>query len=273
MKVNKLVIFMIIILLLVIFVAEGIDNNIEITQYSIKDKRVNNPIKIALLTDMHSDKFNEQQDLIYRLVKEQKPDLIFLSGDIIDDLKPMKQGYESIKNLPEIAPTYYVTGNHEIWSGLHESIKKEISSYGIHLAAANKNQVNINGNQLEIYGLTDPEIGGLYLNQLKTIGNKKKENISLLLAHRPERIGDYSKLGVDYILSGHAHGGQWRIPYLMENGLIAPNQGLFPKYTKGVIDLKNNQKLIVSRGLTVEKTSVPRLYNRPEVVIVTLQNE
>ncbi len=90
----------------------------------------------------------------------------------------------------------------------------------------------------------------------------------MLLVHRPENYADYRKYAFDLVLCGHAHGGQWRIPGIL-NGLYAPSQGLFPKYAGGYYN-EESVPMIVSRGLARESTIVPRFYNPPELVIVDL---
>ena len=108
--------------------------------------------------------------------------------------------------------------------------------------------------------------------QLNKISEKlDKNSYKILLTHRPEKFEEYTQYDFDLILSGHAHGGQWRIPGIL-NGLYAPNQGLFPKYAGGYYEI-DDKKMIVSRGLARESTLIPRFYNRPELVIIKLQNK
>lgn len=267
------ILIVIILVLLIVFIYKGLDNEIVITRYELSSPKVKSDLRIALITDLHSDKYKEDQLEIYNKLKKENPDLIIMSGDIIDDVMPPTRGYKTVKYFPKIAPSYYVTGNHEIWIGDFENIEKTLINYGINHVAGKVHHEIVIDNDINILGLDDPEIGGLYQRQLSNIKNFKSDNLNILLAHRPERIKEYNKLDVDLVLSGHAHGGQWRIPYLLENGLIAPNQGLFPKHTKGVIDIGNNQRLIVSRGLSSNSTAVPRFYNPPEIVIINIKSE
>ena len=118
--------------------------------------------------------------------------------------------------------------------------------------------------------MDDPAVGAaVWQSQLEDVTAALEGDVcSILLSHRPERVADYTGRGFDLVLSGHAHGGQWRIP-LLGVGLIAPNQGLFPRYAGGTYNLEGTT-LVVSRGLARESTRIPRLYNPPEVVVVDL---
>lgn len=232
--------------------------------------------KIALLTDLHGCYYGKnQQDLVSRL-KEQSPNVILLGGDIYDD----RQGFANtdilLSQLTAIAPTYYVDGNHEWWLSTEDRLNslEHIAQYGI--TPIMGKHVTIPNTRVVLFGLSDPESGqfGRQLQQLA--GQVKPENFNILLSHRPERIDEYRQYAFDLVLSGHAHGGQWRIPFLM-NGLFAPSQGLFPKYAGGLYEFDGNvagqtktTHFIVSRGLARESTKVPRFFNNPELVFITL---
>ncbi|HEO6600499.1 metallophosphoesterase [Streptococcus agalactiae] len=260
----------IIIILSIVFIILGLNNNIVKTKYIIEDKRVQSNFKVIFIADTHSCSYGENQRELLDKVSEEKPDLILLGGDIIDDKLPMKVGLSTIKSLREYAPTYYVTGNHEIWSGRHEMIKEKIKNLDIEVLEGNKDTLKIKGNEMVIAGIDDPDIGEEYYIQLENLKKLKSDKITFLLAHRPEKIDDYRKIDIDYVFSGHAHGGQWRIPLILEKGLYAPNQGIFPKYTVG-INKFDKFSLIVSRGLSRESTRIPRFFNPPEIVIVNFK--
>lgn len=230
------------------------------------------PFTLALLTDLHACYYGENQhDLVDRL-KRQRPNVILLGGDIYDDRLPFDNTDTLLSQLPAIAPTYYVDGNHEWWlvkDKRSETLQK-LARYGI-MPIMGK-QVAIPNTRIVLFGLSDPD-SGQFDTQLEQLGEQANpNNINILLSHRPERIDEYRQYPFDLVLSGHAHGGQWRIPFIM-NGLIAPNQGLFPKYAGGVYEFTGQGKttrLIVSRGLARESTKVPRFFNRPELVFITL---
>ena len=136
--------------------------------------------------------------------------------------------------------------------------------------------MNVRGDIIRISGIDDPDTDRYasrstpYAEQIKRLIASVDDGIfTILLSHRPERIEELLPLKPDLVLSGHAHGGQWRIPFILENGLLSPNQGLFPKYTNGEYFF-GDMELIVSRGLARESTAVPRVFNRPEIVVITL---
>ena len=268
---NRKSLYVILFVLVAIFI-NGLNSNIETTKYDIYDHRVKQEMKVVFIADTHSCKYGEEQEELLQKVKSEKPDLILLGGDIIDDELPMQTGFDTIKDLAKSYPVFYVTGNHEIWSGKQEYIKRKINSLGIEVLEGNIKEINVKGNLVNILGLDDPEIGEQYLTEFETLGKFKSDNISILLAHRPEDVKYYRRLDIDYVFSSHAHGGQWRLPFILEKGIYAPNQGLFPKYTMGINEIYNF-KMIVSRGLSRESTRIPRFYNKPELVVVNFKNK
>ncbi|NLM06103.1 MAG: metallophosphoesterase [Tissierellia bacterium] len=270
MKLKIKIIYLIALLVLIVFIIIGLNNKVITTTYYIEDKRLKKGFKVILITDTHSCKYGEGQREVLDKIASEKPDLILLSGDIIDDDLPMELGFWTVKKIAEFAPTFYVTGNHEIWSQKYDYIKDRIRAFGIKVLEGNGESIEINGNEILIMGLDDLEIGGEYNRQLMDLEKVHSDKLTFLLAHRPERLMDYDRLDLDYVFSGHAHGGQWRLPVILERGLLAPNQGLFPKYTVGVNDL-GSYRLIVSRGLSRESTIIPRFYNPPEVVVINFE--
>ncbi|SFQ47653.1 metallophosphoesterase [Caldicoprobacter faecalis] len=187
------------------------------------------------------------------------------------DVEP---GLELMKQSVKIAPTYFVTGNHEWWSGEFNALEKALNENGIHVLRNTYARITKGGDEIYIIGIDDPASQAIYgeamttekkiIQALKRI--KKFDAFKILLAHRPELFPLYSSYGFDLVLSGHAHGGQVRLPFI--GGLVAPNQGLFPEYTSGEYK-RGNSTMIVSRGLG--NSIIPqRLFNRPEVIVLTL---
>ena len=169
---------------------------------------------------------------------------------------------------------YYVTGNHEFWTGRVEEVRELLRARGAVVLEGESAAVTAAGQTLRIGGIDDPSVGeDIWREQLETVtAAQDGETFSILLTHRPERVEDYTGRGFDLVLAGHAHGGQWRLPGLI-NGLIAPNQGLFPRYAGGRYALDGDTTMIVSRGLARESTRIPRLFNRPELVVVDILPE
>ena len=267
MKNKKLKIILLIIFLFALFMAVGLNNRVVITHYKIFDKKVKTDFKVVFIADTHSCKYGKGQRELLGKIEKEKPDLILLGGDIIDDELPMDIGFDTIKDLSKEYPTFYVTGNHEIWSGKYEYIKEQIKSFGIEVLEGNSKEIDIKGNVVNVMGIDDPDIGSLYDEEFKNLENINSDNLTFLIAHRPERFSEYAKLHIDYVFSGHAHGGQWRLPIILEKGVFSPNQGIFPKYTVG-INKFDNFSMIISRGLSRESSKVPRFYNPPELVVI-----
>lgn len=251
------------------------DTSLNVIHYTIEDDRVKDAIKIAHISDLHSCDYGENQVTLTTAIDEEAPDIIVLTGDIFDDEMPHEKSMELIDYIGEKYPCYYVTGNHELWSRQSTWIKERVREAGITVLAGSGETITIGESVINIVGVDDSDIskyrGGQTLaSQLRDGAEIMYNNhYTVLLAHRPYLIDMYLKYGYDLVLSGHAHGGQWRIPFLL-NGLLAPNEGLFPKYAGGLYEI-GTKKMIVSRGLALESTRVPRIFNPPELVIINLE--
>ncbi|OPH38508.1 metallophosphoesterase [Moraxella equi] len=232
-------------------------------------------LNIALITDLHACYYGDNQKWLIDSLKQKQPDVILLGGDIYDDKMPFDNADELLSQLPNIAPTYYVDGNHENWLSQadYNKVMGKIHTHGVSIIHGKS--ISVPNTNVVIHGISDPD-GGAFDKDLKTVtdnlNNDTKNHVHILLTHRPEHIDMYLNYPFDIIMAGHAHGGQWRVPFVI-NGVYAPNQGLFPKYAGGLYEFANdhNTKFIVSRGLARESTRVPRLFNRPELVFVSLE--
>lgn len=253
----------------------GLDTGLTVQTYTVESGKVEAPVRLALLTDLHSCDYGEGQRELLDAVEEQDPDLVLLGGDIVDDgpEMPEERALATVEALAERWPTYYVTGNHEYRTGRAEEIKELLAGRGAVVLEGTCALVTVGEQTLQICGVDDPAVGAaVWQSQLEDVTVALEGDVcSILISHRPERVADYTGRSFDLVLSGHAHGGQWRIP-LLGVGLIAPNQGLFPRYVGGTYDLEDTT-LVVSRGLARESTRIPRLYNPPEVVVVDLVPE
>jgi predicted MPP superfamily phosphohydrolase len=197
-------------------------------------------------------------------IKNNSPDIVVMPGDIIDDRRPIDKTLEFLEEITKLYPCYYVSGNHEIRIDNLAYVKSVIRNNGIEVLDGNCKYYE----NLSISGIDDYELGKeTWYKQLGTCSsNLETKNFNMLLSHRPERYADYMKY--DLVITGHAHGGQWRVPHIF-NGIYSPNQGLFPKHAGGIYEL-DNTTLVVSRGLAKESTRLPRVFNPPEVVIITI---
>jgi len=265
-----------IILLLAAVILIACDMRLKTVFYTVESKKVSQPVRLALITDLHSDKYGKNQSTLIQAVDAQKPDVVLLGGDIFDDAKAYTNAEIALKQLAEKYPCYYVTGNHEYWSQDVGTILDYVESCGITVLSGACVPVEINGQIINICGVDDPDVEEFMLEydsfeeQLKTADEAASNDyFAVLLSHRPELVDIYELYDFDLVLSGHAHGGQWRIPYLI-NGLYVPNQGLFPMYAGVRYDF-DEWTLIISRGLARESTPIPRIFNRPELVIVDIK--
>lgn len=256
------------------------DNKITVSSYTLKTDMLDSgsSVVIVLISDLHSTIHGADQQPLIEKVRRQKPDLILLSGDIADDDVPIKGTQMLLSGICDIAPVYYVTGNHEYWSSDVQSIKDEIQSFGVTILSDSYEQIEINGNKIIVAGIEDPDKGryeapGYDQSQAMEKAFRELDRIDIykvLIAHRPENIKSYCQYSFDLVLSGHAHGGQVRIPYLL-NGLCAPNQGLFPKYAGGLYE-HGSLVHIVSRGLSIDPR-MPRIFNPPELVTISIESD
>ncbi len=258
------------------------NNSIVTTEIEYKNTKIPNEFKgyrIAHISDLHNKEFGKNQERLLKELKATSPDIIVITGDLIDRRKyDLDTAMTFINGAKKIAPIYYVYGNHEGWSNDFKNIKKTLSNSGIKILDDKKTELIKDGAKIEILGLLDPALipdyfvdgKNLNLYQLEESLKKMSDDsiFQILLCHRPEIFDIYVKENIDLIFSGHAHGGQIRIPFI--GALMAPDQGLFPKYTSGMYEEKGST-MVVSRGLGNSIMPI-RTFNRPEIIVLTLDN-
>lgn len=249
----------------VVLLLLALDNRLVVRRYTVESDKLTECVRLAIVSDLHSCAYGEGQKELLDAVAAEEPDLVLLPGDIVDDVLPEDNAWTVLEALAERWPCCYVTGNHEWWSGEAERICQEIEALGIHVLRGENVSITVKGQTITVFGIDDPDSGE---DQFSKVSGTNGEGYTILLTHRPEKIDDYLSGPFDLIVSGHAHGGQWRLPGLI-NGLYAPNQGLFPQYAGGRYDF-GTQVFLVSRGLARESTRIPRLFNPPELVIADL---
>lgn len=229
-------------------------------------------IRCILITDLHSCYYGKDQKDLVKMVDKEAPDIVFLSGDIFDDRKKDDNAKEFLEQIAGRYICFYVTGNHEYWSGRVEDMCSYVESTGITVLRGDLSSITVKGRKIDVCGVDDPTFmtDEEWFGELDDAFSKTSEDsYKILLSHRPEKIEVYERYDFDLILSGHAHAGQFRIPFV-NRGVYAPNQGLFPKYINGFYELKNGTGLIVSRGLARESTPLPRFFNNPEIIVFEL---
>ncbi|MFS0644650.1 metallophosphoesterase [Siminovitchia sp. 179-K 8D1 HS] len=252
---------------------------LQTTTYRIYSERIPQPfdgLTIVQLSDLHDATFGEKQTRLVEKVKKAQPDVIFITGDIIDSNRyDLENSLDLVKGLVKITDVYYVTGNHEVAVNEVEEIDEALRELGVHVLTNKAKTFSRDGEQLVIAGVEDPLMTGLN-SPAKAVAASLDEAFkgltghpySILLSHRPEVFDVYVEKEMDLVLAGHAHGGQIRIPFI--GGLIAPGQGWFPKYTAGRHE-RGITTMVVNRGLG--NSLIPfRIFNRPEVVVVKLKS-
>ena len=234
--------------------------------------------RIVHLSDFHNTEIGKNNEKLISMISQAKPDIIAITGDIVDSRRTdIDVAVKFAKELMKIAPCYYVTGNHEWRIAGYDKLKEGILGAGVMVLDNKKLQLERGGAKIEIMGIDDPMFGSDYFGgdefatvdtAIKNLG-KEEELFTLLLSHRPEMFGIYAENGMDLVLSGHAHGGQFRLPFV--GGFIAPGQGFLPKYDAGLYE-EGETKMIVSRG--IGNSIIPlRINNRPEVILIELVRE
>lgn len=256
------------------------NNSITISEIVFKNDTIPETFKgykILQISDLHNKEFGNKQNKILAKIEKINPDIIVVTGDLIDSNNTnINISIELINKAINIAPIYYVSGNHEAWSGLYEDLKSKLENSGVVVLDNKKIKFFNNNDSIDIIGLADTSFiksnlleydSNVETNNLLNKLTKDSTNFKILLSHRPELFDIYSNSNVDLIFSGHAHGGQFRFPFI--GGLVAPDQGFFPKLTEG-IHSNNNTSMIISRGLG--NSIIPlRIFNKPELIVVKLE--
>lgn len=281
MKRTKVLAFILICICIWVFL--HFENNfITITKITVESPKLPNAFdgyKIVHLSDLHSKEFGKGQKNLVEKIEDAQPDLIVFTGDLVDSRHfDAEVGLELMRQIVKIAPTYFVTGNHEWWSGKFEFLEKVMKENNVHVLLNTCDRIGKGKDGIYITGIDDPASTQAIYEETKVVENEIKQAVKeikendvfkILLAYRPEMLPLYSEYGFDLVLSGHAHGGQVMLPFV--GGLIAPNQGFFPEYTSGEYK-RGNCTMIVSRGLG--NSIIPqRLFNHPEIVVLTLSKE
>lgn len=259
-----------------VFFTVALWQGITVKEYTVISDKVQSSVKILAITDLHSTIYGNKQKSLIDKIQECNPDVIVLVGDIAVDDVPHKGTELLLSEIAREYPCYYVTGNHEFMSGEVTYIKEMIQSYGVTILEGDSSIIEVSGQQIRFSGVDDPDgfygseyfVDGITNGWNEQFNNCNEETgdgiYSVLLSHRPEFTEIYKKSGFDLVIAGHAHGGQVRIPGIL-NGLLAPNQGFFPKYAGGLYEL-DNTTMVISRGLC--RNIIPRVFNPPEIVVI-----
>ncbi|HSJ38023.1 MAG TPA: metallophosphoesterase [Planococcus sp. (in: firmicutes)] len=273
---KKLMIFLVLAAMVWLFLW-GNNKWIQTTEYTVSSEGLPAAFdgkKIVQVSDLHNATFGKNQEPLIQKVEDAQPDVIFITGDLIDSNRyDLDAALILVDALVEMSDVYFVTGNHEVAINKIDDIKEALVDRGVIFLENETVQWELEGESLQIAGIHDPLMDPYSLGEEYTrdaIENAGlTDKFTLLLAHRPEQLAVYAESGIDVVFAGHAHGGQVRIPGI--GGIFAPGQGWFPRMTEGVFR-KDDTQLVLSRGLG--NSGFPlRILNQPEVVSVTLKKE
>lgn len=249
------------------------NRTLEVTALAVPVKGLPAPfkgLKIAHVSDLHARRFGKEQKTLLDAIAEASPDLIAVTGDLIDyDTDDLASTKEFIEGALEIAPVYYVMGNHEAANPAYPELFTYLTEAGVVLLHDCTETLTREGERLTLIGLSDRSMPDVTNGDQTLIGrldalSTEADGCRILLSHRPEQMESIYLGRVELVLSGHAHGGQVRLPFI--GGLFAPGQGIFPEYTAGIYS-QGDTRMVVSRGLGGPE---PRINNRPQLLILTL---
>ena len=265
---------------LVVWIAWG-NTALELNTYTVTSARLPecfDGYRIAHVSDLHNAEMGEDNEKLLTMLREADPDMIAITGDLLDSRSTnVEIALNFIREAVKIAPCYYVTGNHEARVNEYEELKTGLISAGVIILEDAQTEISMEGETITLIGVNDPSYQTDYLfGDSETVMSSKltelhtdRDGFTILLSHRPELFDTYADHDVDLVLSGHAHGGQFRLPFI--GGVVAPNQGLFPEYDAGIYT-EGNTSMLVSCG--IGNSILPfRINNRPEVILIELQAE
>ena len=279
-KIITLSVIGIALVLLIVWIAWG-NSALELNSYRIASNSLPKEFegfRIAQVSDLHNAEMGKDNEKLISMLVEAAPDIIVITGDIIDSRNTnVDVALDFAEQAVKIAPCYYVTGNHEARVDEYRDLKDGLIELGVTVLEDAKTQIVLSGESITLVGVDDPSFQTDYLfgddetvmnSELNELINEE-DGYVILLSHRPELFDTYVENKVDLIFSGHAHGGQFRIPFI--GGVVAPNQGVFPKYDAGIYS-EGNTNMVVSRG--VGNSIIPfRINNRPEVILIELTTQ
>jgi predicted MPP superfamily phosphohydrolase len=254
------------------------NNSIEVSRYDYSNSKVPSDFvgfKIVHISDLHNKMFGKNQVKLLSEVESLSPNIIVITGDLIDRRKfDLEKAMCFIDGAMKIAPIYYVSGNHEAWSGNYSDIRRNLVASGVTVLDDESVEITINDGSIELLGLSDPGFYNGSITKDMNVDNvdvylngwSEADGFKILLSHRPELFELYCDNNIDLTFAGHAHGGQFRIPFI--GAIFAPDQGFLPEFTSGGY-AKDSSTMFVSRGLG--NSIIPiRIFNRPEIIAVTL---
>ena len=276
-KYIKLAITLSIVIVIILF-CNFQNKHLETTHYTYAAEQLGADLegyRIVQISDLHNAKFGKNNQKLVDRIRECAPDMIALTGDLVDSNHTNVDGaVQFVDEIVKICPVYYVTGNHEYWleASEYDELMSGLTRAGAVILDDQVVEISRGDAKFRLVGLDDKSLAdgtlGTLLNNAQNVAHEdsEKKECTVVLAHEPQYLARYAGIGVDLVLSGHAHGGQFRLPFV--GGIVAPDQGFLPEYTAGEYYM-NGTEMIVSRGLGNSVIPV-RLFNYPEIVCVEL---
>ena len=266
---KKILILILIIIILIPFCLYQ-NKHLVITTYTYESEKLGADLdgyRIVQISDLHNAEFGKENKKLLETIRSCSSDIIVITGDLVDSNHTnVERAVAFVKEAVKIAPVYYVTGNHEYWLDLseNEQMMQGILAAGAYDLDDAAVRIEKGDSSFMLAGLDDQHLSD---ETLKNLLQEQKNELSIVLAHEPQYLQNYANAGADLVLTGHAHGGQIRLPFV--GGIVAPDQGFLPEYTSGKYN-RADTEMIVSRGLGNSIIPV-RLFNYPEVVCVELR--
>lgn len=266
-KYIKLAITLSIVIVIILF-CNFQNKHLETTHYTYAAEQLGADLegyRIVQISDLHNAKFGKNNQKLVDRIRECEPDMIVLTGDLVDSNHTnVDRAVQFVDEIVKICPVYYVTGNHEYWleKSEYDELMDGLIGAGVVILDDQVVEISRGDAKFRLVGLDDKSLADGTLEALLS----DEREFTVVLAHEPQYLARYASSGVDLVLSGHAHGGQFRLPFV--GGIVAPDQGFLPEYTAGEYYM-NGTEMIVSRGLGNSVIPV-RLFNFPEIVCVEL---
>jgi len=269
-KKKKIIVFAVICAVLFVFFLYE-NKHLVVTEYTYTSEKVAEGLdgyRIVQVSDLHNTSFGIDNEMLLKKIEEADPDIIVITGDLVDSsFTNVEKALRFIDQITAICPVYYVTGNHEYWisEDALNSLLSGLEARGVYILSNESRTILAGKASFCLAGLDDRN---LMDDTLKGILQGKQKDLTVVLAHEPQCFQNYVDSNADLVLTGHAHGGQFRIPGF--GGVVAPDQGFHPKYTEGEF-VDGPTTMLVCRGLGNSVIPV-RLFNNPEIVCVELKN-
>lgn len=269
-------ILLLIVILAAVWILSG-NSVLTVTRYTVESDEIPEPFsgfRIAQISDLHNATFGRDNQRLLNRLRRIDPDIIVITGDVVCYFRTNQDiALDFAREAMKIAPVYYVTGNHEAALMRQLDMAGELNEIGVGVLYNQKVRLVRDGQWITLMGVEDPgflpgddsEAVAAQLSGLK----EEDDGYTILLNHRSELFDTYVSAGMDLVFTGHAHGGQVRLPFI--GGLYSSTQGFFPEYDAGTFR-NGDTVMVVSRGLGNSRFPL-RVNNYPEIVVVELDHE